>query len=456
MVRCPKCGARLKPDAERCIKCGLPLIQTDRQRPRALTPMPIVVLKGFCLFLGFFVTLALFGYAGLRLHYWNQDRVMRRDYRGHTIETITTDKGTPGHAILFYGADGNTVYIEELSESFMFIGNVARVEFEDSRWFDEDPTDTESAKITLTPVVITPGGERSRLPTFTMTVQVPESPVRITAPASLRANVITSVTPLTMYVVYGSEVIINGENVTDLVDRSGMLSVNINVYPVGENNVSVIVRTANHKEARRDIVFYRDVMEINLELSTSVGFTSTLNYMTVTGVTDPGAWIEVDTPYDADSLIVDQSTGKFSFKAKFSTYGDNLVKFRAVKTGLKDSTISFAVNYLPAMAEYSRHAWRMDYKQLRTLYEQWNGRIFLCEGTIVAGFLVDEVQYAVMDVSKTAEAQWIVLQNQSNTGTMNVGAKYSVYADVSGRYFYNAAYYPMLTARYVELMNETK
>ena len=169
--------------------------------------------------------------------------------------------------------------------------------------------------------------------------------------------------------------------------------------------------------------------------------------MTIVGKTDPGAWIDVDSNYDPASLVIDQQTGEFSFKAKFSSYGDNIVSFRATMEGKRTSTISFYVNYLPAKAEYSRNAWAMDYKQLRVIYEQWRGRVFLCNGKIVDVYYEGEKQFAVMDVGKE-EQQLIILENQSDIGSFNVGGKYSVYADVAGRLFYKDGYNPYLIGRY--------
>ncbi len=448
-MKCPKCGAPLKADTDRCPKCQLPLIPTDRAQITRPMPIWLLLTRVFIVLLGMLATICMFTFAGVRIYYWRDARKVASEYVNHTIEIVTFDNGMAGHAISFFGNDGDTLYIKELRESYMFIGGVARVEFVDSMWFDDDPKDIESAMITLSPVVISSQGDKTKLPVFTMKIPVPEAPIIMVTPTKTRMDVITSLTPVNMNVVYGSQVIINGEDVTDRVDRSGELAININVYPIGDNNISIIVRTPNHKEARRDLVFYRQEMEINLEVAMSMGYTSTLNYMTINGKTDPGAWIEVDTEYDTGSLSVNQETGAFSFKARFSTFGDNLVRFRATQEGKRDSTISFNVKYLPAKAEYSRNAWAMDYKQLRSLYEQWHGRVFLCKGKIVDMYYENESQYAVMDVGKE-ESQLVILQNESEIGTLNVGGQYALYADVAGRLIYNANYYPYLIARYTQ------
>lgn len=453
--KCPKCGFPLKEPMDRCPRCGLYLISTDKAAALEPLPMRRLILRAFLVLLGLLATVTLIVFAGVRIHYWRMDKRVQETYVNHTIETVRLENGIMGHAVSFFGNDGDSVYIEELGKSFLYVGGVARVEFADYIWFEDDPTDIESAEVTFSPVHIAANGAKTRLPAFSMSIPVPEAPVTVTSPTSDYVNVITSLATINMNVVYGSQVIINGEDVTDKVDRSGALSLNVNVYPIGENPISIIVRTDQHKEARRDIVFFRDIMEINLELATSVSLSSTLNYMTITGKTDPGAWVAVDTDYDTSSLVLNQETGQFSFRAKFSTYGKNLVSFHASMAGKRDSIISFYVDYVPAKAEYSRNAWAMDYAQLRSLYEQWNGRVFLCKGKIVDMYYEGEMQYSVMDVGKD-EPQLVILENQSDVGSLNIGAKYEVYADVAGRLLYKANYYPYLIARYATAIVESK
>ena len=59
--------------------------------------------------------------------------------------------------------------------------------------------------------------------------------------------------------------LVNGEDVTDVVDRSGLLSANVNVYPIGDNVISILVRTPNHVETRRDVTIYRAELEIEVD-----------------------------------------------------------------------------------------------------------------------------------------------------------------------------------------------
>ncbi|MBQ3760942.1 MAG: zinc ribbon domain-containing protein [Clostridia bacterium] len=445
---CPRCGATIKASMKKCSKCGLPLSYQDKVSGDDKLPLKTLLIRCVLVLLAFAVTVILFVAIEEPLRIRAKNKRITEEYVNQVVESLKLDSGYQGHAFTFFGEDGDCIYIEELGESFMFVGGIARVEVPDYIWFQEDPTNIDNAMITFSPIYVSSTGKKTRIPVFSVQVDVPEAPVTITQPTTDRLTVITSQTGLSMNVVYGSQVIINGEDVSSKVDRSGNLNLTLNIEPIGDNNISIIVRTPHHKEARRDLVFYREEMEINLEVASSVQYISRLNYMTVSGVSEPGASITVDSDYERGSLKVDDETGKFSFRAKFSAYGKNLVVFRASKEGKKDSTISFYVDYLPAKAEYTRYAWTMDYAQLSLLYEQWHGRVFLCMGRIVASYMESGTLYSIMNVGNNADIKLVALINESNEGQFLVGNEYALYADVEGRLFYNNSYIPCLIARY--------
>ena len=447
-MTCPKCGATIKASMSKCAKCGLPLTYQDKVSNEEKLPLKSLLLRALAVLAAVVVTLIIIQLIEEPLRIRRQNKRITEQYVKQTVEAVTLENGMRGHALTFFGEDGDCVYIEELGESYMFVGGIARVEFPDYIWFEDDPTTIDNALITFSPVYVASTGKKTRSPVFSIKVDVPEAPVTITEPKQDRVTVITAQTGLNMNVVYGSQVIINGEDVSGKVDRSGNLSLTLNIEPIGDNNISIIVRTANHKEARRDIVFYREVMDINLEVASTVQYISRLNYMTISGKTEPGATVTVDTDYERGSLQLDQSTGKFSFRARFSAYGKNLVSFRASMDGRRDSAISFYVDYLPAKAEYTRNAWKMDYAQLRLYYEQWNGRVFLCIGKVVDSYTESGTTYAIMNVGNDADVKLVALENQSNVGRLLPGEEYALYADVAGRLFYDSNYIPYLIARY--------
>ena len=458
-MKCPYCGSFCADKTLYCPNCKQPLPTADPTKPKEEpvkapkehTP----IFKRIGIGVMAVATVCALGIGIYKLWTWIDSYRLTRLYtRGAytpTISTVTMSDLRQGHSIAFYGKDGDQIFLPEMNKSLSISGGVARMEVADSDWFGPSVADVESADITLSPMLISEKGKKTQLPLLNFTIDVPESPLEISSPANDRTTVVTSVYPLILNVVPGSTVFVNGENVTPSIDRSGLLSTNVSVQPIGDNIITLIVRTPRHRETRKEIDIFRQHYDIELELDTTVSDRSASRTMAVTGKTEPGAMISVDTDYLEESLTMDMETGRFSFIARFTTIGDNVVRFRATRDGKSDAVISFTVDYLPSLAEYSAKAWAMDYPQLKSLFEQWNGRVFQCKGELIDSFTEGDTQYVVMDVGDSSQQQLVILENRSSMTSPTLGRRYVAYADVSGQHMYKSSYYPMLVARYLDL-----
>ncbi len=456
-MKCPYCGSVCAADALYCPNCKQPLPTAQeageavRRAPKEKrTPLQkaMLILFAVAFAVGLFIGI-------VKLTSWIRNYQLTRLYtRGAytpTVSTVQMEDLRSGHAIIFYGKDGDQVYLPELDRSLSISGGVARMEVADSDWFDANVNDVEYADITLSPMLISETGTKTELPAFNFQIEVPESPLSVTTPAEQRTTVVTGVYPLVLNVVPGSTVFVNGEDVTESVDRSGLLSTYVGVKPIGDNIITLIVRTPKHRECRRELVIFRQHYDINLELDTTVSDVSSARTMAITGTTAPGASISVDTDYIPESLSVDATTGRFSFISRFTTYGENIIRFRASMPGKQDAVVSFAVNYKPSLAEMSGKAWAMDYEQLRVLFENWRFQSFACKGQIIDAFTDDNGAHClVMDVGET-ERQLVILENQSSDANPTLGRRYLAYAYVDGQMMYQSQYYPKLIALYLDV-----
>jgi hypothetical protein len=451
-LKCPNCGATVAEGRTHCARCNQAIDAFASSSARKGPNRAMRVATGLMWAVFALVTITFLCLASYRLYYWFDAWRLSRVYEAGgrmapDVEEITLDDGRAAHAITFYGKDGSSVFIKELDHSYLLTGGLARIEIPDSSWFSENPDDVEAAVITMTPVLENENGVYTDLPPLQLTINAPESPLKLISPESDFVQVANSIYSMQLQVVPGSKVLVNGENVTDVVDYAGMLSANINVG-YGDNNISILVTTQSHRQTRKDLVIYREPQDIPIEPSLTLEKKSSKDTMTIKGTMDPTATLAVDTDYVKDSIKVDQDGG-FSFKAKFTTIGDNVVTFHAQKPGLADSVVSVHVNYVPSLNEYSRKAWKMDWKNLTLTYRQWFGKIFLCKGPIVE-IIQDETPLIVMNVGTEDAPQYVILDNASTLASPSVGVTYSAYADVagSGNYFYNDVYCPRLTARY--------
>ena len=453
-MKCPNCGAAVAEGRTHCPRCNQAIDGFASTSARKGPSRAARVAMGLMWVVFTLVTVAFLCLAIYKLYFWFDAWKLGRMYASTgkmapDVEEIALDDGRAGHAITFYGADGNSVFIKELNQSYLLSGGLARIEIADSSWFGESPESLEAAVITMTPVLEGENGGETELPPLQLTVDVPDSPLTLVNPTSDFQQVVNSIYPLQLKVVPGSKVLINGEDVTDVVDYAGQLSANINVG-YGDNKISILVSTNSHKQTRKDIVLYREPQDIKLEPSLNLAKSSSKDIMTISGDMDPSATLVVDTDFVADSIKVSQN-GSFSFKAKLTTIGDNTVTFRAQKPGLDDSVISVHVNYVPSLNEFSRKAWKMDYKNLLLTYRQWFGKVFLCKGPVVEILQDETPPLVVMNVGTEAEPQYVILDNASSLASPTVGVTYTAYADVAGNgnYFYGDVYCPRLTARYI-------
>ncbi|MBR6767219.1 MAG: hypothetical protein IKM02_04640, partial [Clostridia bacterium] len=221
-MKCPYCGGICADSAEYCPSCRQPLPKNNESgehqkpdRPRKEHHSPFYYI-GLILF--WIACLAALGVGIYKAVTWIDNYQLNRLYtRGAYAPTLTAidmDDRRHGHAIVFYGNDGDQVFLPELNRSLTVCGGVARLEMADAEWFTNSTAGVEKAEISLTPQLISEKGQKTRLPVFDFEIEVPSSPLEITTPASERVTAVTSVYPLELEVVAGSTVFINGEDVT--------------------------------------------------------------------------------------------------------------------------------------------------------------------------------------------------------------------------------------------------
>lgn len=448
-MTCPYCGRKNPGDAEYCVSCGYPLPIERQSRSRSVRRAQRAAGRAFRIVLLVLLVLAsllLFGWSWYKIHFWRVSREQQALYSSGkmqqpTLEALELSDGRSGHRLTFFGEDGDMIYIGELGQSYLIVGGKAEVLVADSDWFKQQQQDIEKAEITLLPVLNRQSGERVELPAIHFEVETPASPLQMISPTEDRTTVLSAIYQLEMQVVPGSTVLVDGSDVTDMVDVLGKLSVNVAVYPQGDNPISILVRTPNHKETRKDIVLYREKTDISIELSVYTARSSLRNTMTVSGAIDPTATLVVDTPCVPDSVKVN-SDGSFSFYAFFEQIGINKVQFHAEKAGCQPAVIAFEVSYLPTLSEYAKDAWRMDYDEVCKYYDLWENRVFRCKGEIVedAGEGV-----VLMDVGG---GDLIALRNETDVDS-SVGANCDFFADLHGLYALpDGTEYPYFIARY--------
>ena len=355
----------------------------------------------------------------------------------------------PAHVILIPGEEGSTIYIRELHASYTVVDGFATIEVADHTWYDNlEGSLDETMDVTLTPFLKSSSGRQSPLPLITYQITIPLSPITLESPDSLRHTVSTTMYAIKIVVRPGSRVLVNGEDCSDTVNsETGEMTKNETVHPIGDNEVTISVRSQYCRENTLKLVLYREPQEIPLDLAVGTYGTTNEKIMKVTATTLPGAYVTVTTPHsDLDITHLD-STGKFSFNAIFDKIGYNTISISSSYEGMKTSVVNHEVYYLPPPGEYTRKAWPLSPEGYSELLNNIQVRAANCQVYVVKGYVVrtvsDKPQRVVINTSEDGKSQPVLLENFTKT-RWELGKYYRIYADAYSTY----SNMPFLYARY--------
>lgn len=421
------------------------------------------------------VCCALVGVGGVlaaRQFVLTQGMQVRQDNETTVVVVPTTlMDGMPAHRITIFGKENATVYLREMQSSYVIADGKVELTVPDYMWYDTEsstyatPVETDTMDVSITPFIrYSQEGDQYQLDPIEFTVDVPLSPIYLLNPSTIRADVGVSIYEVRINVKPGSTVIIDGTNVSTLIRETGNVSKNVQVLPVGDNTISISVKSKYCRENKMEVTLHRAQQEIPLELDATV--LVEWNYEPITnekyasaspeeqakmqrpsigGTTLPGASITVDFPHE--NLELDMATGDFSFTPLFSKLGNNDVIIRASYEGKADSVISHTVYYMPNADIYTRRAWDLDaqYNDLINYINIRKGTIYMGIGTIER-IISTAPQMAIMNIGSESFEKLVMIENSSKT-TWAVGEKYRIYGDAYGLY----DTMPRLTVRYTYL-----
>lgn len=368
--------------------------------------------------------------------------------------TPTIRDDLAAHTITIPGEDGQRITIRELRTSAIVTGGVATFNVLDHIWYDnfEDYLQ-EVMTVTLTPYLMTETGKQQQLKAIHYDIDIPLSPIELNTPDAPYKIVSTAMYSIVFYVREGSNVTINGQDYSDLVNtEGGKVSYNATVQPIGENRYEIVVSSQYCRENSMTITLFREKQDIPLDLASDIASRSTDDVLTIRATTLPGAVVKVLSKHSDLNITNTAMDGSFSFKALFDHIGDNTVTITADYPGKKTTTVEHIVYYVPSIDIYSRKAWHIvrDYNDLINNLEQRkkDTQIYVCEG-VITSIETTKPQRAFVTCGTEGSSVVIYVENSSRT-TWVEGTTYTLYADAYGMYDNK----PWLIARYTMSVGE--
>ncbi len=355
------------------------------------------------------------------------------------------------HTVQIPAEENAVIYIKELRKSYTVVGGYAEIIVPDYQWYElAGVVESETMDVTLTPYIKTGAGEQRLMEPVTYTIEIPLSPLTLLTPASTYEEVSTSPFTISFQVAQNSTVFINGEDYSSFVNtQDGKISYNATVQPIGDNVFDIVVNCQYYRQNTMRITIYRAPQDIPLELSATLNSTSSEQLMTIKGTTLPGASLTITSPYEELDTSLLNTTGEFTFKARFDKIGTNTITIIAEKDG-HSAEIRKDIYYVPYASVYTPKAWPMNAAGYidflnNTATRVQRTQIYECIGTITE-ILGTRPQLALMDTGEEGSERLILLENRTND-TWEIGSRYRIYADAYGVYDGK----PRLVARYTYL-----
>lgn len=368
--------------------------------------------------------------------------------------TPTIRDDLAAHTVTIPGEDGQRITIRELRTSSIVTGGIATFDIPDHIWYDDfGDYLQETMSVTLTPYLMTDTGKQQPLKAIHYEIDIPLSPIELNTPDNPYKVVSAAMYNIVFYVREGSNVTINGEDYSDLVNtEGGRVSYNATVQPIGENLFNIVVRSQYCRENSMTVTLFREKQEIPLDLASDIASRSIDKILTIRATTLPGAVVKVLSPYTDLNISNSNTDGSFTFKAVFDHIGDNIITITADYPGKKTTTVEHIVYYVPSIDEYSRKAWSIvtEYNDLMNNLDarRKKSQIYVCKG-VITSIETTKPQRAFMTCSENGNQVIAYVENSSRT-TWVEGQSYTLYADAYGMYDSK----PWLVARYTYSQNE--
>jgi len=357
---------------------------------------------------------------------------------------VYEDKDKKAHHIRFWVQDGEYIWIEETGQKYLLDKTgFVDVMIEDSFWLnDSKEINSDVIQVNMKASVYKDGKQVSELTVPPFNVEVPLSPLSLIHPDSLHVKTTENLYRLKLRVTPGSRVFIGENEYTDLIDAEGNIELNIPIESSGIHKIPILVETKNHRINKQELIIERPPMEISLSIDLSLPKKTEDSTVLVTGTTEPDAVLTTNVE-TIGGIKVDPNTGAFKFTAKLERYGTNTITITASKKNKADSQLSYRVDRVPNLSEYTRKAWKMDYQALLKNPNPLQGKIFLCEGRVVKIIKQGEKILFLFDVG--TETENIIAMEYEGDTKITEGETYRIFGDVDGTY----EAYPKIIARFL-------
>jgi hypothetical protein len=239
-------------------------------------------------------------------------------------------------------------------------------------------------------------------------VPVHKAPLDIISPSSGEIIVDGNTTQLILKTLPGSEVLINDNHYSHLLDDQGNLSVQLEVPDQAETPIEIKVSARGYKDNIETVLLKRQQMEFPLVIDQNRPIQAQQSeWVEVTGNTHPEAVLSTNLTLQGEPEI-DAITGDFRLYVRATAKGYTTFVLTAQLEGKEDSILETVIERPVAETEYTGSAWASDYQEMKNYPNLHHGISFAFTGRIKDIQSSGSKTILLVDIATQGQAERII------------------------------------------------
>ena len=276
-------------------------------------------------------------------------------------------------------------------------------------------------------------------------VPVHKAPLHIISPSSGEAVIDGNNTQLILKVLPGSDVLINDNHYSHLLDDQGNLSVQLEVPDQAETLIQIQVSARGYHDNLGTVLLKRRQMEFPLVIDQNIPIQAQdTEWVEITGNTHPEAVLSTNLTLQGEPVI-DAVTGDFKLFVRAASKGYTPLVLTAKLEGKEDSLLETVIERPSGERDYTGAAWASDYQELIRYPNLHHGVSFKYSGRIKDIQSTGTKTTLLVDMATQGQAERIIHVEYWKTGSFVLDER----IDIFGNYWGSKDDNPYVLAYYI-------
>jgi hypothetical protein len=345
----------------------------------------------------------------------------------YSVEELTTEDSSTARKVIVLTKNGEQVSL--FGKTVPVTDGRAEIVLPDSEFNIRDFEKDNGALQVALELVVKADGYPDRKEEIRFEVPVHTAPLSILSPSGKEAVVDGSSYQLILEVQPGSEVFIDSNNYSHLLNEQGQLSVQLEVPDQPETRYEIRISALGYEDAIDEIILKKRQMEFPLEIKGSVPIRATEEeWVEISGNTHPEAVLTSSLEM-REQPAVDPITGDFKLYVKATAKGYTPLVLTASLEGKLDSVLELVIERSATEQEYTSTAWAADYEELKNFPNLHNGFNFAFTGNVKEISSTGTKTTLLVNIAGEGQPEQIICVDYWGRSTFTMGQRIRIFGN---------------------------